>query len=183
MTVLTQFLYFCITGTESIVLIHVVQPFSMHVITGFISIWYMTATHVESSTATDQATAAFQLIERLVGPTRVQAFNLTIAPTDDGTESFTLAPGPCCTISGSSGVALASGFNWYLKYIAKREVSYPLDGEDMLNISALPKEWPPIPKLLKQTSLFKWRYYMNVVTHSYSASFWDLERWMQEIDW
>ena len=24
---------------------------------------------------------------------------------------------------------------------------------------------------------------MNVVTHSYSAAFWDTDRWMQEIDW
>ena len=164
-------------------LIRVVQSCSMHVITGLIKLWFIITIHVRSSMATNQANAAFQLIERLVGPIRAQAFNLTITQADDGAESFTLVPGPCCAISGSSGVALASGFNWYLKYIAKREVSYPLDGEDMLNISALPKTWPPIPKLLKQTSLFKWRYYMNVVTHSYSASFWDLERWMQEIDW
>ena len=29
----------------------------------------------------------------------------------------------------------------------------------------------------------RYRYYMNVVTHSYSAAFWDTDRWMQEIDW
>ena len=29
----------------------------------------------------------------------------------------------------------------------------------------------------------RYRYYMNVVTHSYSAAFWDEDRWMQEIDW
>ena len=156
----------------------------MHFFGGFLKIWCVVVTHTVSSTAApDQATAAFQLIERLVGSTKAQAFKLSLAPTNDGISSFTIAPGPCCTISGSSGVALASGFNWYLKYIAKREISYPLDGESMLNISALPVRWPPIPKLLKQRSSFKWRYYMNVVTHSYSASFWDLERWMQEIDW
>ena len=155
----------------------------MHFITGIIKVWCVLASHAGSSTAPGQATAAFQLIERLVGTTKAQTFNLTLTPTDDGTEFFTIEPGSCCAISGTSGVALASGFNWYLKYIAKREVSYPLDGEAMLNMSALPVKWPPIPKLLKQISSFKWRYYMNVVTHSYSASFWDLERWMQEIDW
>ena len=135
-----------------------------------------------SGPAPDQATAASQLIERIVGASRAHAFKLTLAPTNDGIASFTIAPGPCCTISGSSGVALASGFNWYLKYIAKREIAYPLAGEAMLNVSTLPTEWPPVPTLVKQRSSFKWRYYMNVVTHSYSASFWDLDRWMQEID-
>ena len=53
----------------------------------------------------------------------------------------------------------------------------------MLNISTLPAVWPDVPKLLTQLSVFKWRYYMNVVTHSYSAAFWDTDRWMQEIDW
>ena len=85
----------------------------MQVVTGIIKVWYVMAIHVGSSMATNQATAAYQLIERLVGSTRAQAFNLTITPADGGAESFTLAPGPCCTISGSSGVALASGFNWY----------------------------------------------------------------------
>ena len=37
--------------------------------------------------------------------------------------------------------------------------------------------------LFSQTSMFKWRYYMNVVTHSYSAAFWDEDRWLQEVDW
>ena len=136
-----------------------------------------------------QVAAASALIGRIVGPARAAAFKLSLAPAAaaaaaaGGADTFSVAAGPCCSITGTNGVALASGFNWYLKYVAKREVAYPLSGEPMLNVSTLPTTWPPVPQALTQTSVFKWRYYMNVVTHSYSAAFWDAERWMQEVDW
>ena len=62
----------------------------MHFIAGIIKGWFVLASHAGSSTAPDQATAAFQLIERLVGTTKAQTFNLSIVPTDDGTEFFTI---------------------------------------------------------------------------------------------
>ena len=90
----------------------------------------------------DQAAAAAALISRIVGP-RAAAFNLSLtsssSPTKaDAPDSFSIAAGQCCSITGTNGVALASGFNWYLRYVAKREVSYPLSGEPMLNVSSLP---------------------------------------------
>ena len=36
---------------------------------------------------------------------------------------------------------------------------------------------------VRADAVVRWRYYMNVVTHSYSAAFWDWDRWAQEIDW
>eukprot|EP00729_Bicosta_minor_P009505 gene9505-27147_t len=132
----------------------------------------------------DQVAAAAALIARIVGPVRSVDFKLKLTDANtSAVDSFSVEAGRCCTITGTNGVALASGFNWYLRYVAKREVSYPLSGEPMLNISTLPAVWPDVPKLLTQLSVFKWRYYMNVVTHSYSAAFWDTDRWMQEIDW
>ena len=60
-----------------------------------------------------QAASAAALVGRIVGTDRASAFNLSIdAAAAGGPDSFTLHSGPCCTISGTNGVALASGFNW-----------------------------------------------------------------------
>ena len=74
----------------------------------------------------DQVAAATALIARITGRARGAAFNLSLSPAvgADQRDTFTVAEGPCCSITGTSGVALASGFNWYLRYIAKRYVLY-----------------------------------------------------------
>lgn len=45
-----------------------------------------------------------------------------------------------------------------------------------------PGPWQPAP-LLKGSSPFPLRYYLNVVTFGYTTAFWDWARWEQEIDW
>ena len=94
------------------------------------------ASGAASPSTSQQVAAASALIGRVVGPARAAAFKLSLEPVPpSGADSFSVAAGPCCNITGTNGVALASGFNWYLKYVARREVAYPLSGEPMLNIS------------------------------------------------
>jgi hypothetical protein len=63
----------------------------------------------------DQLEAAYDLIKRVV-PNHTQFFSLElITATSDGRDQMQLASsGSQIVLRGSSGVALASAFNWYL---------------------------------------------------------------------
>lgn len=80
-------------------------------------------------------------------------------------------------IEGNNTVSMATGLNWYLKYVAGIHISWN-------NLTQkLPDELPlPESPVRKWTSVDK-RYYLNYCTFSYSMAFWDEERWMKEIDW
>jgi alpha-N-acetylglucosaminidase len=78
-------------------------------------------------------------------------------------------------IRGSSGVAMASAFNWWLKYVCN---STYLWQEQQLSIPT------PFPVAFKNaTSTVTYRYYYNVCTFGYSSAFWHWDRWEREIDW
>jgi len=79
-------------------------------------------------------------------------------------------------LGGNSGVALAAGFNWYLKYYALMQVT--CCGSQLNQ----PTTFPVVPSKVRQTSWARHRYYLNYCTHSYTAAFWDWDRWAEEID-
>ena len=70
-------------------------------------------------------------------------------------------------ITGNSDLSLATGLNWYLKYVAGIHLSWNNLSQKLPEILPLPQE-----KIRKETS-----------TYSYSMVFWDWERWEKEIDW
>lgn len=80
-------------------------------------------------------------------------------------------------ITGNSDLSLATGLNWYLKYVAGIHLSWNHPSQKLPQALPLPKE-----KIRKETSM-KNRYYLNYCTYSYSMAFWNWERWEQEIDW
>ena len=80
-------------------------------------------------------------------------------------------------LRGNSGVAMAAGFNWYLKYYCLMHVS--CCGQQLIP----PAKLPAVPSKVRRTSWARHRYYLNYCTHSYTAAFWDWNRWEQEIDW
>lgn len=80
-------------------------------------------------------------------------------------------------IKGNSTLSLATGLNWYLKYVANVHISWN-------NLSqSLPTPLPLPHETIHQTTSYKQRYYLNYCAHSYSMPFWDWARWEQEIDW
>ena len=79
-------------------------------------------------------------------------------------------------ISGNNYVSIANGLNWYLKYFCNCSLSFC---ENQLK---LPKKLPKIEKPFRQNALLNNNFYMNYCTFSYTASFWDWERWEREID-
>ena len=78
-------------------------------------------------------------------------------------------------IKGTDAVALASGFHYYLKYVANCSVSWL---GDQLELTA-PLPQPAQPIALGTT--FMYRYYMAPVTFGYSTAFWNWTRWQREI--
>ena len=70
-------------------------------------------------------------------------------------------------ITGNSDLSLATGLNWYLKYVAGIHLSWNNLSQKLPEILPLPQE-----KIRKETSMQN-RYYLNYCTYSYSMVFWD----------
>lgn len=79
-------------------------------------------------------------------------------------------------LRGNNPVALASAFHWYLKYTCKAQLSW---FGDQLN---LPERLPLPAAKERRTIGGKYRAYFNYCTLSYTAPWWDWERWQREID-
>ena len=83
------------------------------------------------------------------------------------------------TIKGNNKLSISSGLGYYLRYHALSQMSWT--GDSLKNIKD--KKLPPLKEPIKKISKLQYSYYMNTCTHSYSASWWDWERWEREIDW
>ncbi len=78
-------------------------------------------------------------------------------------------------VSGSSATALCRGAYDYLRNDCHSIISW---SGNRINI---PKQLPPADITVK--SPFKYRYYLNTVTHGYTTPYWDWARWEKEFDW
>ncbi|KAB0799964.1 hypothetical protein PPYR_07844 [Photinus pyralis] len=78
-------------------------------------------------------------------------------------------------ITGSTGVAAASGFHHYLKYYCSCHVSW-----EASNLN-LPSPLPNVNVTVNAQDRF--RYYQNVCTASYSFAWWQWKDWEKHIDW
>lgn len=81
-------------------------------------------------------------------------------------------------IRGSSGVAICSGFNYYLKNYCNAVYNWRC-GENLDIHGELPRNFEKIRKV----SPYLYRYIFNYCTFSYSMAFWDWEQWEKMIDW
>ncbi len=99
-----------------------------------------------------------------------------IAP--DTLDYFELSQrGNCPVVRGNNAVSVATGLNWYFKYVAGIHLSWNNMTVDMLD------HLPVVKEPMRKSTSMTMRYYLNYCTHSYSMAFWDWERWQQEIDW
>ena len=92
-------------------------------------------------------------------------------------QQFTLScDGSKVKVVGSDNIAVATGINWYLQHYAGVDISWNAP------TATLPSTLPACAAETHTASV-DWRYYLNFCTYSYSMSFWDWERWQQELDW
>ena len=125
-----------------------------------------------------QTAPVYQLIER-VTPGYAAQFDLQIIPpTDEGEDVFEVAPGRDgkIVLKGNNAIALATAFNQYLKYTCNAHLSWC--GDQL----ALPKALKQPEAAMRDTINGKYRVYLNYCTVSYTAAYWDWERWQREID-
>ncbi|KAG2244230.1 hypothetical protein Bca52824_093940 [Brassica carinata] len=143
-------------------------------------------------TSSVQESAAKGLLQRLI-PTHSHSFEFTIISKDvcGGSSCFIIEhhdgsrrTGPEIVIKGTTGVEIASGLHWYLKYKCNAYVSWDKTGG--IQVASVPNPGH-LPRLDSKRILIRrpvpWNYYQNVVTSSYSYVWWGWERWEREIDW
>ena len=88
-------------------------------------------------------------------------------------------PGGKVALAGTSGVALASALNHYLKYDAGVQINVWWTKQ----IASLPDDSLPTPTPVNSTSPYTFFNYLNICAFGYSTPFYHWERWQDEIDW
>jgi alpha-N-acetylglucosaminidase len=130
-----------------------------------------------ATAAADGAAAARGLLQRLI-PAHANQFTLEALPINDEGDVFEVeATGGHVTVRGSSGVAIASGINWYLQDRCRCDVSWC---GDQLH---LPDPLPHVEGKVRKTAHFKDRYFLNYCAFSYTTAWWDWHQWERMIDW
>lgn len=142
---------------------------------------FPTLDHLRSGSSEQAQSAAVNgLLRRLLG-TRASEFIVSVnkSLSNDSLDVCELRStrNNRVVVTGSSGVAVASGFYNYLKYFCNCHVSWSGTQLD------LPKPLPKLSGVLRISSPHRFRYYQNVCTFSYSSVWWDWPRWEREIDW
>jgi alpha-N-acetylglucosaminidase len=126
--------------------------------------------------AKDQIAAVRDLLHRYI-PSIEEFFSLEIL-SNKTLESYEVeSNGVQVILRGTSGVALASAFNWFLNEKCHSQIMWQ---DQQINVP-----WPlPIvsPKYVSE-SPYTFRYYYNTCTFGYSTVWWDWKRWEREIDW
>lgn len=122
--------------------------------------------------------AAYALIERVTPGYGGQYLLELIPASEEGEDVYEVdACDGKVVLRGNNTVALATAFNQYLKYCCNAHVSW---FGNQLDLS----ERLPVPeKKIRNTINGKYRVYMNYCTLSYSAAYWDWERWEKELDY
>ena len=125
----------------------------------------------------EQTIAAEALVQRVTGD-HSGDFKVLIRPErEEGLDWFAYgAENGKILLEGNNGVSVASALGTYLKEECGWHLSWC--GKNL----ELPEVLPLPLARVKKTSPYKYRYYLNYCTFNYSMSWWDFERWQQEID-
>jgi len=88
-------------------------------------------------------------------------------------------------VKGSSGVAITSGFYYYMRNFANGSVTWGLNrsGVHLGSFSSPNQQLPNVPEPVRVVSSSKVRYMYNFCTLSYSLAFASLEDWQFQVDW
>lgn len=117
------------------------------------------------------------MLER-IDPGASKKFVTEIKVSSDGSDYFEISQkGTRIRVAGNNYVSIATGINWYLKYVAGVHLSW--NGMT----AKLPDVLPPVKGKIRKSTGMKLRYDFNYCTYSYTMPFWNWERWEREIDW
>ena len=127
--------------------------------------------------AVDAVRSATSLIKRVV-PSQARNFIVEQIASDAGLDVFEVeSRGERIVLRGSTGVAIASALNWYLEHVAGITVAIPL------RPVVIAEPLPHVPAKVRIATPYKYRYFFNYCTFSYSMAWWDWTQWQPMIDW
>lgn len=130
-----------------------------------------------ASAQSDPLDAARGLVGRVV-PDAAAHFRVAAIPVEDGHDVFEVeGTGGDVVLRGSSGVAVASALRWYLENVVGMNLSIPVQP------ISLPDPLPAVPAKVRVTTPYRYRYFFNYCTFSYSMAWWDWDQWERMIDW
>ncbi len=125
-----------------------------------------------------QVKGATHLISRIL-PEYADQFVPKLIKKEGNQDVFEIeARGRKIIIRGSSGVAICSGLNYYLKNFCNAVYHFRC-GKNMNIHEELPRDF----KKIRKVSPYPYRFIFNYCTFSYSMAFWDWEQWEKMIDW
>lgn len=120
--------------------------------------------------------AVKDLIERIL-PGHSGQFVFEAIEAENGKDTYELdSKDGKIILRGNNSGSVAAAFGWYLKYTLKQNISWC--GK---RITVFEGELP-LPDFYRRVIEQKYRVYMNYCTHSYSAAWWNWDRWEYEID-
>ena len=142
----------------------------------FLILVIFTAGNCFTGNPVSQEDAAYGVIKRLL-PNYAEHFSIELV-SKGSTDFFEIESREGKIIlRGPTGVDVISGLNWYLKYFCNCQISW------CGNNLNLPNTLPVVTEKIRKVSPYKYRYYFNYCTFSYTMAFWDWKRWEKEIDW
>lgn len=121
--------------------------------------------------------AAVSLVGRVTAGRQKEFKVVVTGAQQDGKDWFSVySEDGKIVLEGNNGVSVASALNHYLKNWCGWH--YTWCGKD----TALPEVLPLPEEKVTKVSPYRYRYYLNYCTFNYTMSWWDFERWQQEID-
>jgi len=127
--------------------------------------------------STDRLVSVRAAFQRILGE-EANRFSIELISKENQLDCFELeSKNGGIIVRGSSPSAIGYALNWYITRYCHEQFSRA--GKHF----SLPQSLPVIPEKVHITSPYERRYFYNYCTYSYTMSFWDWNRWEQEIDW
>jgi len=127
--------------------------------------------------STHSTKPVYDLIKRVL-PQHAQAFEVAFIPQQEGKDVFEVeSRNHKIMLRGSNAVSVASALSFYLKSYCHSDIGW--NGTNL----KLPATLPAVPRKIRRSTRYQYRYYLNYCTFNYSMSWWDWDRWQKEIDW
>lgn len=120
------------------------------------------------------------LVGRVLGDKWKGSFRFELRNSlEDGKDVFEIKDGSnsIIVIRGNSGIAMASGFNYYLKNYVN------IDYNPMYASNTNLDELKPVGGKVVKEAQFDLRYALNFCTYSYTMSFWNWDEYEEFLDW
>ena len=121
--------------------------------------------------------AARALVRRLL-PAHADRFVFEVIPPVEGRDVFEVeSRGGRIVIRGNTGVAMATGLNWYLENRCHCHISWC--GSQL----QVPEPPPAVRPKVRRVAWARYRYFLNYCCFGYSLPWWDWDSWEKLIDW